>query len=523
MKRCTKCSIDYSELWNICLLCKLPLAKDNLITKVFSKPRSGANYIFPILEKTIDQSDVIFLYLDKDLKPMMCNRAIESITGYRREEIFKNNWLNLFFRSNPSRREIFKAVLNSCLNSIKSRAYEGSIIKKDGTECILSWRNTTVTDASGNIWGILCIAEDMTEYKDSVDNVTTCSERLRDIFANVKEYAVLTANLDHKITYYGIGAKELFKWQEDMTLKDISMLFVDSPEENLKEAIKKSVRSNNRFEQEAILKRANGGVFPAILTVNVLFDNDNRRSGYVYIIRDNSEEKRMAKQMVQNEKLAAMGQLSAGVAHEINNPLLVILGRLDMLAMEDEKLSPETERTLETIKNQAQRMRVIIDRLLLYSRKKAPQMEVLNINEVLKTIAPLVAYHPEFKKITWKEDLQEDTAEIKGEFNQLQEVFLNLALNACHAMPEGGALSISSSNTKDGYVEISVTDTGMGISKENINKLFVPFFTTKDNGTGLGLAICHTIIQSHHGTIGVESNLGKGTVFRVKLPINKKE
>ena len=111
---------------------------------------------------------------------------------------------------------------------------------------------------------------------------------------------------------------------------------------------------------------------------------------------------------------------------------------------------------------------------------------------------------------------------IDGDFNQLQEVFLNLAINACQAMPEGGTITISSKDAGGGFVEVAVKDTGKGIKKEDMAKLFTPFFTTKDNGTGLGLAICHGIIDSHEGKIEVESELGKGTAFRIKLPISKK-
>jgi PAS domain S-box-containing protein len=101
---------------------------------IFSKNRQSANYLFPIIEATLEQADIIFLYLDKELRPMMCNKSVEQITGYRREELFKGDWLELFFRKNPSRKEIFKAFLNSSLTNVSSRIYESSITKRDGSE-----------------------------------------------------------------------------------------------------------------------------------------------------------------------------------------------------------------------------------------------------------------------------------------------------------------------------------------------------------------------------------------------------
>jgi len=504
-------------------MCKVPLGGDTVVGKLFGKTRQSSDYLFHIIERSIDQANSIFLYLDKDLKPIMCNKAIESITGYRRSEIFKDNWLNLFFRKNPSRMYLFKVTIESCLSSIKSRTYEGSITKKDGSECILSWRNAAITDDSGAILGILCIAQDITEHKNSEDDLAYCSEHLRDIFTSIKDYALITTNLKDKITYYGANSIELFGWKDDMTLKDISILFSGPDRNSKKSSIKKSIAKSGNFESDTTLLRSNGEEFPAAITATTLVNKKKGKSGYVYVVRDITEKKKIERQMVRNEKMAAIGQLAAGIAHEINNPLLVILGRLDMLSMDGDDLSPAVKQTSETIKTQAQRIRTIIDRLLSYSRKKTPHMDLLDINDVLKSVSPLIAYYPEFKKITWKEELTEGLPLAEGDFNQLQEVFLNLALNACQAMPDGGNVTIVSKNAGDGFIEVSVTDTGKGISKEDMDRLFTPFFTTKDDGTGLGLSMCHNSIETHNGKIIVESVPGTGTTFKVKLPVFKKE
>ena len=507
-------------MWNTCILCKVPLEPESLISKAFSKTRHSSNYLFPIIEKTIDQADILFLYLDTDLKPMMCNAAIEHVTGYTRKEIFKSDWLNTVFKNNKSKKEIFKAVLSSCLSSIKSRAYEGSIIKKDGTECALSWRNTAIVDANKKTLGILCTAQDITEYKAIEDDATASSESLRDMFASIKDYAFITTNLSNKITYYGVGAVELFDWKKDMSLEDISTLFVGKNKDAMTSRIKNSITASGKFEEEILLERGSKA-FPSILAVSALVNNKNKRSGYVYIIRDITENKKLQKTMIYNEKMAAIGQLAAGVAHEINNPLLVILGRLDMLDINETKLSSDVRKTFETVKTQAKRMRVIVDRLLSYSRKKEVRMDTIDVNEILKTIAPLVSYYPEFQKIVWKEHLADNLPKIKGDFNQLQEVFLNICINACQAMPDGGSLTIESNYVDDSLVAVKINDTGVGIKQEHIAKLFTPFFTTKDNGTGLGLAICHNVISAHSGSVVVESQLNKGTTFYIKLPALK--
>lgn len=521
MKVCPKCSAQYPDMWNICEACKVSLKKEGLLRKVFAKPRPCQVSTLSLLENVIEQSDIVFLYIDKDKRPMIGNQAVEDILGYGREELFRDDWLDLLFKDKAARKLMFKAFLDSCLRSIKSRVYECSVMKKGGGECILSWRNAAVTDSSGDISGIICTAFDITEEKSSEDDVAIHSERLRNIFASIKDYALLTTNLEGKITYYGKGTAELFGWKQDMTLNDIDLIFPDEVRQKTAERLKKSIEEYGKFEGEAILSRNSQGNFPAELTVTGLLDTRGERVGYIYVSRDITRRKELEEQMVQSEKLAAIGQLAAGVAHEINNPLLVISGRLEMLTMKNDDFPDDIKRTLDTIKGQTERMRIIVDRLLSYSRRKTPHMDAVDVNEILKTVSPLLAYHPEFKGITWKEEHGKDLPKIHGDFNQLQELFLNIGLNACQAMQKKGALAIVSEEKKDGFVEVRIKDTGPGIKKEDMEKIFNPFFTTKDSGTGLGLAICNSIMNAHGGKMDVVSELGKGTTFKLSFPVKK--
>jgi PAS domain S-box-containing protein len=501
------------------MVCSSALVPSGIASKIFPQKRQSAGYLFPIIERSIDKADALFLYLDKDLRPIMCNEAIENITGYSRKDFFKGDWLSVLFGRNKSRRDIFKAVLISCFSSEKSRAYEGSITKKDGTECVLSWRNTAVSDASGKIWGLFCIAQDITEYKLTENDVAACSEKLRDIFASIKDYSLITTNPGNKITYYGAGTKQVFGWEKDMTLEDISFIFRKEGQPGIINKIKSDIQRFGGFEQELLLLRADGSEFSAALTASALTSSKSKSAGYVYVIRDITERKKIERQMIENEKMAAIGQLAAGVAHEINNPLLVLMGRIDMLEMDSEKLTDNAKNTFNIVKVQALRMRAIVDGLLSYARKRPVSLDIVDVNSVLRTISPLIAYHPEFKNIIWKEELADNLYQIKGDFNQLQEVFLNLSTNACQAMPSGGTISIRSFNLNSDTIRIIIQDTGLGIKTENLNSIFTPFFTTKDKGTGLGLPLCQSIIEFHGGHISVNSAMDKGTIFEVDLPV----
>ncbi len=519
MKRCPRCSIMYSDMWNLCIICNSELKPPDFISKIFSNNRQSAGYLFPIIERSMENADVLFLYLDVNLKPMMCNKAIEHITGYTRKEIFREDWLKLLFGKNKSKRGIFQAVLTSCFSNLKSRAYEGSIIKKDGLERVLLWENIAILNTSGKPWGLFCTAQDITEYKLADSDFLTSSKQLRDIFSSIKDYALLATNLGDKITYYGAEAENVFKWREDMTLEHINVIFNEKDNAGIINNIKSEISKGEVFEKELDLVRKNGEQFPAVITVSPLLNAKHKSIGYLYVIKDIGERKSIEAKIMENEKMAAIGQLAAGVAHEINNPLLVILGRLDMMEMSEENISSESQKAFDIIKSQAQRMRLITDRLLFYSRKQPVHMDTVDINDILKTISPLLAYYPEFQKIAWKEELQDKLPKVRGDFNQLQEVFLNITINACQSMIRGGMISIRSFHANDNTVEVAIKDTGDGIQQNNLSKLFLPFFTTKDNGTGLGLAICHSIIKSHNGTISVETAIGKGTIFRVSLPV----
>jgi PAS domain S-box-containing protein len=518
MKICHRCSISYSDMWNYCMVCNSALESAGIVSKIFPQKRQSAKYLFPIIERSIENADALFLYLDLKLRPIMCNEAIEHMTGYTRKDFFKGNWLDLLFGKNKSRRDIFKAVLSSCFSSEKSRAYEGSVTKRDGSECVLSWRNTAISDASGKIWGLFCVAQDITDHKLTENDIAACSERLRNIFTSIKDYSFITTNLDDKITYYGAGTESLFNWKNDMTLENIALVFKTDDAAGIINKIKSDINKRGSSEQELTLLKLDGSEFPATLTVNALKGSKSKNAGYIYVIKDITDRKKIEDKMIENEKMAAIGQLAAGVAHEINNPLLVLRGRLDMLEMDGEKLSANARKTFDLVRNQADRMKSIVDRLLYYSRKKPINMDIVDINGVLKTISPLIAYFPDFNKIVWKEELDDSVLKIKGDFNQLQEVFLNLSTNACQAMPEGGTLTMRSFNLNKDTVRVTVEDTGPGIKTENLSKLFMPFFTTKDSGTGLGLSLCRSIVETHGGIISVESVIGKGTKFHVDLP-----
>ncbi len=241
--------------------------------------------------------------------------------------------------------------------------------------------------------------------------------------------------------------------------------------------------------------------------------------------RDEQLKEYATKKIMESERLALIGQLTANVAHELNNPLQGIVAYSHLL-LEKIPCEDPTRNSLEKIVGQANRCRDIIRGLLDFSRQRKPEKTLSNINSILEECISLVENQDLFHNIEIIKNFQDDLPLIIIDPSQIERVFMNLIINAAEAIDNHGQLTLATRyDPVNECIEIEFTDTGHGISQENIGKIFDPFFTTKEvgRGTGLGLAISYGIVKAHHGTISVKSQVGKGTTFIVKLPLKAKE
>jgi two-component system NtrC family sensor kinase len=231
------------------------------------------------------------------------------------------------------------------------------------------------------------------------------------------------------------------------------------------------------------------------------------------------ELRRVQAQLIQSEKLTAVGKLAAGVAHEINNPLTGILTNSSLML---EDLAPDHpwREDLQTIVDETLRCRKIVKGLLDFARQTRPQRTTLNMNHVVEDVLALVRNQTIFRAITITFDLDASLPSVLADADQMRQVVLNIVLNAAEAMTQGGALRISSRPlTAQHAVELRFADTGPGIPDEAKARIFEPFFTTKRTGTGLGLSIAYGIMERHHGQLRVDSARGEGTTFTLVLPV----
>ncbi len=254
-----------------------------------------------------------------------------------------------------------------------------------------------------------------------------------------------------------------------------------------------------------------------------LFNPKKKSDSFVVYYRDHTKASELYRTLIQESKMAAIGNLAGSLAHELNNPLTGISAFAQILGQEVGPKSPLYSDIME-IEKASFRCKNIIHNLLNFSEKKEPQKKDVSINHIIESTLPLIQYSSSGQQnISVQKTLLSSLPKISGDESQLQQVFLNLFLNAYQAMPKGGKLTIKTSTQKEA-VQITISDTGIGISKQNISKIFDPFYTTKEKtrGTGLGLSVSYGIIRNHHGKIEVQSRFGKGTTFKILLPTGKR-
>ena len=288
-----------------------------------------------------------------------------------------------------------------------------------------------------------------------------------------------------------------------------------------KEVLKTSSKGNCELK----MLKADGTTFHAQLISMTVPERDGNIDQCRTAVIDITELKNMQAQLMAQDRLASIGQLVSGVAHELNNPLTGVIGFSELLLKRE--LPDDIKKDLKIINDEAQRTARIVKNLLTFARKQPQEKQPMDINESIQTVLELRAHEQKVSNIKVNTRLAPDLPQIMGNSSQLQQVFFNIVINAEFFMSEAherGIMTIITERIGDS-VRASLADDGPGISKESMSRLFSPFFTTKEvgQGTGLGLSICHGIITEHGGRIYAESELGKGATFIIELPIRQGE
>jgi len=332
--------------------------------------------------------------------------------------------------------------------------------------------------------------------------------------------AIIITNVDGTIIEVNDAFTKIYGYSREETVGKSTALI--QSKHSTREFYKQMWDSLSKFSQwkgEIINRRKDGAEIPVWLSITPIFLNDEK-IGYMGIESDMSDRKNLEQQIIQTEKLATIGQLAAGIAHEIGTPLNIISGNAEFIQM-DMKESDDSYQGLTTIIEQTKRISVLIRQLLEFARPKILSLQPVNLNSVIANVLEFVRLQFSKNGIEIKTAFENDLPKVYGDPALLYQVFLNIIINAYQAMNKGGMLLIKTS-TEEGSakkVAIAIEDTGEGITPENLGKLFTPFFTTKEpgKGTGLGLAVTQRIVQEHSGAITIDSHRGKGTVVTIRF------
>jgi PAS domain S-box-containing protein len=368
-------------------------------------------------------------------------------------------------------------------------------------------------------------------------------ERFRLLVESMQDYAIFMLDPDGRVTSWNTGAEKITGYQQQEVVGVPFACFYTAedrtrglPEQALREAV-----ANGRCEQEGWRVRKDGTRFWADAIISALRDERFTAVGYSVVTRDLTERRKVEEALRESEKklrqqaedleqqliasgrLVSLGEITASMAHEFNNPLGIVMGFAQDLLTETDSSSPQY-RYLEIIDAETKRCQNIIQELLQFARPSSTSLCSTDIQEIVKKTVNLVTNHLYKQKIDLELLVDENLPRIEADPQQLEQVLINIYLNAIDAMPEGGRLTVGAKlekcNDAAPILVVTVADTGFGIEKENLAKIFLPFFTAKKTkGLGLGLPICERIVKNHGGKIALKSEPARGTVFEIHLPV----
>ena len=459
------------------------------------------------------------------------NKGAEKIFGWKKEEVVYKEHISITDIPEERTETIQKEIVNRA-------RYEGvyerdmSRLRKDGSRFPSFTNITAIRGPSNEVTGFVEIVRDITRRKSLERELRETKDFLENIMESSVD-GIMTTDLKGKLTYQNRAMEDMCQVKREEVLgTHVSRFYTRGIQQarDIMDLLKSCERKEN-YEME--LKGKDGKIIPILTSLFLLRNEDSEVIGTAGIFKDISEQKILEAKLkaaqvrlVEASKMRALGELVAGVAHEINNPLMASQTILHVLLKNFSPDAPERER-LELIQRCNDRIERIVDHLREFSRQTKPELRELDIHIPLENALLMTGQQLLDHGVSIVRNLSKTLPKISGDGNQLEEVFLNLISNARDAMEDvtgEKTLIISSSLIEeDGttHVVVSVKDTGIGIPKQNIDKVLEPFFSTKavGKGTGLGLSLCFGIIESHGGRIEIESELNRGTDVKIFLPV----
>jgi PAS domain S-box-containing protein len=376
--------------------------------------------------------------------------------------------------------------------------------------------------AEGAVENVMLMMDDITEREQLMEEVRRAERHLAGV-AECANDLVISTDPQGQIVTWNQAAKTISGLEVE-EVKGRSLLSLCAKEQRLlmAEILQSLARGESVQNIEVNLLTTDEQEVPIAWSCSTMRDDSGEIMGLVTVGRDLTERRRLETQLIQSAKMASLGVMAGGIAHELRNPLGIISASAQLLRERpnDPHLRAECAQKIHAATLRASQ---IIESLLKFARPGGEGMMMIDLQAVLEETFIMLAHQMTLEKVHLEKDFAPDLANVYGNPGLLQQVFTNMILNACNAMPKGGTLTVTTRSVEPGMVEIRFADIGQGIPPENLPRIFDPFFTTLPvgEGTGLGLSISYSIIQQHQGTIEVESQMGKGTTFTIQLPATR--
>jgi len=457
------------------------------------------------------------------------NDALCKITGYKRDELFGMN--NREYTTPETAKKMYR-IFNQVYRTGKPlRIMDYEIILKDGKIIVLEMSTSLIRNPAGAPVGFRGVIRDITSRRKAEEALKESEEKYRTLSEQSTDAIYITTR-EGELSYINQSFLDLFGYtkEEIANLKAQDMYANPADRSRFQRELEKT---GSAKDFEVTLCKKDGAERECLITANVRTADDGSIVGYQGIIRDITEKKLLESQLLQAQKMEAIGTLAGGIAHNFNNLLMGIQGNTSLMLLDTNANHPHYER-LTNIEKSVQSGSKLTSQLLGYARGGRYEVKPISINRIITDTS--ATFSMTRKDITLHQDLEHTLSGVKADQGQIEQIILNIYVNAAEAMIGGGELFITTRNIshKDikkkpytikpgNYILLTIRDTGTGMDKATQAKVFDPFFTTKGlaKGTGLGLASVYGIIKAHGGYIDLESQKGQGTTFFIYLPASK--
>ena len=474
----------------------------------------------------LDEMEEGYFEVDLAGNYIFVNEAICRQLGYSREELRGKNYRVIFAKDDA--KNIYKTFNQVYREGQPIKAASLKIVQKDGSTRVRELSAFPIRNENGEIVGFRGVSRDITERKKAEETLRQSEERYRTVLEDV-EKGYYEVDLTGNITFVNDSICRMLGYSSEEVIGTNYRRYAYD-EDNARKIYKctNSVYRKGRpakwFSWEYAAKNGEKRFIEASIAPR--FDGQGEIIGFRGILNDVTERKAMEQQVLLTNKLASIGELASGVAHELNNPLTTVMGYAQLL-IESKDVPEHIKSDLDKVYQESQRAAKIVQNLLSFARRRRPEKTFFDINNLVQKTLDLRSYELKVSNISVYVNLKPDIPEIKADYNQIQQIILNILINAEQALAEvkrRGKITVTTGAVKD-RIRIRISDNGPGISKSNIDRIFDPFFTTKEvgKGTGLGLSVCLGIVTAHGGNLYVESEKSKGAAFIIELPISVAE